>query len=222
MYKFTDKYICLVLTCNKSPYKEKLASNQHVYRQLKHAGFEVCFLYADPTLSESSIIVNEDDTYSLTVPTQEEYTNLAVKMHMAYCFFNSLPIKGILKIDDDVYYIDDVCLDLDYYRCDYLGICEIEFKFLNTDAHKKYRKDNFKHYTINYTDKDISMNTNFYPGYFYWISKKALDYVSKSTWNPQILGASEDAFVGLTLANKADIKYIVYRWRAMDNIKFLN
>jgi hypothetical protein len=90
MYKFTDKCVCLVLTCNKTPYKEKLASNQHIYRQVKHAGFAVCFLYADPTLTQASLTVNENDTYNLTVPTKEEYTNLSVKMHMAYCFFNSL------------------------------------------------------------------------------------------------------------------------------------
>jgi hypothetical protein len=82
--------------------------------------------------------------------------------------------------------------------------------------------NNYQWLIIKYTDEDISMSTIFYPGHFYWISKKALDYISKSMWNPQILGASEDAFVGLSLANKSDIKYIIHNWKRMDNIKVLN
>jgi hypothetical protein len=220
MYNFIDKYVCLVLTCNKSPYKEKLISNQHIYQQIKHAGFEVCFLYADPTLTEARIILNEDETYNLTIPTEEEYTNLAVKMHLAYCFFNSQSIRGILKIDDDVYYIDDECLDSDYYRCDYLGIHMIKLEVLNRNEYRQYRKEKFKDTNINYTEDDISVNNYFFQGPFYWISKKALNYISDSKWDPQIFGGSEDAFVGLTLANISNIKSTYKLWKILNYIKY--
>jgi hypothetical protein len=221
MYKFTDKYICLVLTCNKSPYKEKLISNLELYKQIGIAGFKVCFLYADPKLNEIELQTNIYGYYSLTVPTEEEYTNLATKMHLAYCFFNNFSIKGILKIDDDVWSVDDSILDLDYYKCDYLGIYRIPFSFLNTDNHIRYRKNEFKDKCVDYTNEDICINTIFYPGHFYWISKKALNYISHSKYDSNIFGASEDAFVGLTLANKEDIKYIVHYWKDTDNIKIL-
>ena len=41
MYDFTNKNICLVLTCNKPAYKERRYKNMHIYSKIKDAGFEI-------------------------------------------------------------------------------------------------------------------------------------------------------------------------------------
>ena len=128
MYDFTNKNICLVLTCNKVTYKERRNKNMHIYSKLQNAGFEIVYLFADEDRTDYHIIKGDLGHYSLTVPTEEAYLNLSVKMWMAYSFFNTQSVKGILKIDDDVYYLDDEILDLDYYTADYLGMpCGDEF-----------------------------------------------------------------------------------------------
>ena len=122
MYDFHNKYICLVLTCNKIAYNERRNSNMHIYSKLKDAGFEIIFLYANSANSSVHIVKDENGYYNLTVPTEEAYINLPLKMWMAYSFLSTQYIKGVLKIDDDVYHIDDYILDLDFYDVDYMGM----------------------------------------------------------------------------------------------------
>jgi len=223
MYNFTNKYICLVLTCNKPQYKERLNLNSHIYNQIADAGFEIIFLYADPTITYIHIIQNEDASYNMTVPTKEEYTNLATKMNIAYFYFNTLNIKGILKIDDDITYINNDSLNLDYYnQYDYLGLYGIHFDHLNLLDHKSYKKDKYKDYMLNINESDISEYPYFFPGHFYWVSKKAIQYIAASKWPCEIIGACEDAFVGLSLADKKDITCFLTNWDELGYIKFMD
>jgi FkbM family methyltransferase len=124
MYDFTNKYICLVLTCNKPAYVQRRTKNNHIYDKIHTAGFEIIFLYADSNAKELHIKCEENGYYTMTVPTKESYMNLSMKMWMAYSFFANEKIKGILKVDDDIYYIENECLDLEYFNVDYLGINE--------------------------------------------------------------------------------------------------
>ena len=154
MYDFTNKYICIVLTCNKPLYNKRRSRNTHIYEQIRNAGFEIVFLFADDKNKNKDkdihIIRNENGFYNLTVPTEESYLNLSLKLGMAYNFLTMQHIKGILKVNDDVYHIDSSCLNLDYYNSDYLGI--------NNDIYFKRS--------------------------FYWLSYKALQYINGSSLNP--------------------------------------
>jgi len=128
MYDFTDKYVCLVLTCNKIAYNERRNSNMQIYSKLKAAGFEIIFLYANSANSSIHIVKDENGYYNLTVPTEEAYLNLSLKMWIAYSFLSTQNLKGVLKIDDDIYHIDDYILDLDLYDVDYMGMpCDDDF-----------------------------------------------------------------------------------------------
>jgi len=223
MYDFTNKYICLVLTCDKPQYKERLDKHKHIYSQIHKAGFEVVFLYANNTNTDIHLIQNENGYYNLKVPTEEHYSNLAVKMYIAYSFFATQDIKVILKVDDDVYHIDHMCLELDYYEADYLGISttfSIE-GFCNSIHSNSYRKDKYKDIPIIITDDDISQYKYFFPGYFYWISKKSIQYIVESKYSPDFIG-SEDVFVGLSLADKVDIKRFAPMWHDIGYIKIIN
>ena len=222
MYDFTNEYICLILTCNKPQYKERLNSHTHIYSQIRNAGFEIIFLYADANITDIHIKQSENGYYTMTVPTEESYTNLAVKMYIAYSFFAAQDIKGILKVDDDVYYIEDECLDLDYYHVDYLGICAHSItNFCNSIHSRTYRKDKFKDVPIAVNTSNISSYKYFYVGNLYWVSKKAIMYVANCTWSPEFIGASEDLFIGLSLADKSDIKRFDTNWKFLERVKVL-
>jgi FkbM family methyltransferase len=127
MYDFTNKYICLVLTSNKSRYVQQRTKTNEIYEQIHTAGFEIVFLYADSNATELHIKREENMHYTMILPIEESYMNLSMKMWMAYSFFSNEQPKGILKIIDDVYYIKDECLNLEYFNVDYLGINEGEY-----------------------------------------------------------------------------------------------
>ena len=187
MYDFTDKYICLVLTCNKPAYNERREKNMHIYSQIKKAGFEIVFLYASNENDSFHIKMTDADYYELTVPTEETYMNLINKMGFAYKFFNTQNVKGVLKIDDDLYYIDDEILDKEYYRADYLG--------LKWDG--------------------------FFNGPFYWVSKKAIIYISNNNnIYDDIPPSAEDVYVGRCLSDKKDIKRYKTKWYEMGYVKY--
>jgi hypothetical protein len=55
----------------------------------------------------------------------------------------------------------------------------------------------------------------------YWLSKKAIMYVANCMWSPEFIGASEDLFVGLSLADKSDIKRFDTNWKFLERVKVL-
>ena len=120
MHDFTNKHICIINTKNKDGYNERRNKNMHLYSKLHDAGFEIIFLYANSNVDSIHIIKNDTGFYNLTMPTGEEYSNISLKIWMAYLFFNMQNVKGILKIDDSVYSIGDEIIDLDYYIADYI------------------------------------------------------------------------------------------------------
>jgi hypothetical protein len=215
MYDFTNKYISLILTCNKPAYNERRQKNQKIYEQIHNAGFEIIFLYANSNATELHIKREENGYYTMTVPTEETYTNLAVKMYIAYSFFATQDIKGILKVDDDVYYIEDECLDLDYYDVDYLGAsrglinnCLINNKiYINEYYHTKFCSE-------------LSLPHTFFGGPFYWISKKAIEYIIELKIDPSLFTFAEDAFVGTSLIDMAGIKIHNTEWYEMKCVLF--
>ena len=207
MYDFTNKYISLILTCDKPKYNETREKNQKIYEQIHKAGFEIIFLYADISISNICIIQSENGYYTMTVPTEESYTNLAVKMFIAYSFFATQDIKGILKVDDDVYYIEDECLDLDYFNVDYLGVsrglinhCLIENEIYIND------------YYNTKLCSELSLPHPFFGGPFYWISKKVIQHIVSSKIDPILFKSAEDVFVGISIMDISGIKTHNTEW----------
>ena len=221
MYDFTNKYICLVLTCNKPEYKERLDKHKYIYNKINKSGFEIVFLYANPNIKDYYINKDETGYYSLSIPTEEAYKNLSTKMLMAYMFFNMLSIKGILKIDDDIYSIDDSVLDLDYYEVDYLGIATGSLYHINSVCSKNKRKDIYKDINLAIDISKLQYDY-FYGGPFYWVSNKAIKYIANSPYPYEIIGGAEDMFVGLSLGDKSDIKRYSTNWHAIGCVKFLD
>jgi hypothetical protein len=176
------------------------------------------FLYADPNITSYHIVQHENAYYSLTVPTEEAYKNLATKMFLAYNFFSSYDIKGILKIDDDVYYIDDLILDLDYYQADYVGVEKLLIENFSRDSlfNRTYTNS-----PIIINNSDITSYIYFFVGHLYWVSNKAIQYIINSKYDPSIVCA-EDFFVGLILADKSDIKRFATMWKDLGYLKVLD
>jgi hypothetical protein len=122
----------------------------------------------------------------MTVPCEDKYGNLTIKMSYAYTFFNDCNIDGVLKIDDDVAYIDDEVLDPVYYSADYLG------------ANSGVLKDNY-YLGRELFSSDVTLEHEvFFYGPFYWLSKKALSHVVTKGMNPDFQSA-EDVAVAVAL-----------------------
>ena len=218
MYNFTNKYICLVLTCNKQQYQERLDKHHYIYSKINKAGFEIIFLYANPNISDFEFIQLENGYYKLTVPTEERYKNLATKMLLAYKFFSTTNIKGILKIDDDIYHINDLVLDLDYYEADYIGVEKV---LIEAFCYDSIDNRTYTDVPIIINDYDINKYKYYFIGHLYWVSNKAIQHIVKSKYDPKII-CSEDVFVGLSLADKADIKRFATIWKDLGYVNVLD
>jgi hypothetical protein len=205
MYDFTDKYICLILISDSADTNK----NQHIYSQIHNAGFEIVFLYTNNTISNAHIIQNENGYYKLTIPTEEGYVSSTVKMCLAYSFFATQNIKGILKVGENVYHIEDVCLDLSYFKSDYLGALSENLNMF------------FSHNSLNINDYYNNLVVDplqlYFEGSFYWVSKKSIEYILSSDIDKKIFN-SEDIYVGVSLMNKHDIKLYNSKWNKMGNV----
>jgi hypothetical protein len=210
MYEFLSK-ICIVLTCDKPYYNARREANKGIYSTLKAAGFDVVFLFAKaPNEGEQSAIHIVQDTagyYTMTVPCEDIYCNLVEKMSYAYTFFESFDIQGILKIDDDVTYIDSDVLNPIYYSADYLGA----------------NSDNFRGHVSEYTQYfpkvQIKGHDIFFVGSFYWLSKRALSHVVKTGLNLNFEFA-EDISVAVALYDAPWAKRFDTKWFPQRRVKW--
>jgi hypothetical protein len=216
MYEVRSK-VCIVLTCDKEVYNKRRNANAAVHSKLYNAGFDIVFLFAkDPVDKPEIHIVQDSETsyYTMTVRCEDTYENLTIKMSYAYTFFNDYNIDGILKIDDDVAYIDDEVLDPFYYSADYLGA---KSSVLSDNYH--LGKELFP------AEDDLEYEAFFY-GPFYWLSKKALSHVVTKGMN-YMFGYAEDAAVGTALYGTKLRRFHtrwfsrgLVRWACSDFIEF--
>ena len=188
MYDFTNKHICLINTKNKDGYNERRDKNMHLYSKLHKAGFEIIFLYANSDLD--SIHINKSDSgfYNLTVPTGEDYSNISLKIYMAYSYFNRQNVKGILKIDDSIYSMNDEIIDLDYFIGDFLFIACNDtvfysiFYYLSNKAIKYIIESNidptlFKHAENLFIDKCIKDKSDLKKYSSYWAANGYIEFI---------------------------------------------
>ena len=101
----------------------------------------------------------------MTVPCQDIYQSLVEKMSYAYTFFEKFDIQGILKVDDDVTYIDSDVLDPLYCSADYMGANSDNFRY-HTFEYRKYFPEN-----------QIKEHDIFFVGSFCWLSKRAISHI---------------------------------------------
>jgi hypothetical protein len=217
MYDFRSR-VCIVLTCDKEVYNKRRNANAAVYSKLYAAGFDIVFLFAKDPIDKLEIhIIQDSETsyYTMTVPCEDNYDSLTIKMSYAYTFFNDCNIDGVLKIDDDVGDINDKVLDPFYYSADYLGAKSSllsEQYYLGRELFPP--EGDFEHEV-------------FFHGPFYWLSKKALSHLVTKGIN-YMFGFAEDVAVGVALCDtnlrRFDPHWFyrgLVRWPRFDFINYL-
>lgn len=172
--------IALVLTCNREYYKKRLTANFMTWKILQASGFRVIFLFANPSITESSLSESEDGTCSLTVPIIESYDNLTTKMQLGFSFIvNKYPASiGILKIDDNTKIKVPSCLQelnsLISKNIEYIGVnVNIIKRNTNISTSGNERYSIFKDFSFKSTHNFI-----YYGGPLYWVSMRIIKIIS--------------------------------------------
>jgi len=161
---YDEKKICLVLTCDRPFYTERRKKSAETYNILKKNGFTVVFLYADPTIPKPEFELKGTE-YRLTIPTEETYNNIPIKILEAFKFFCRYNVKGILKIDDDTRIEDANIFQPDFTDADYAG-ASVGSMFPGVRIFNKQ---------IVTIEKQIL----YFGGPFYWLSARALYHIIK-------------------------------------------
>jgi len=171
------KPVCLVLSCNRSYYRERRRNNKDTFKLLEAAGFNIVFLYADHNLDTAKDGIDEDFGYdTLTVPCPDSYDYLSRKIELAFAKFTDIP--GILKIDDDIRIQDPSCLtDLQKIitKTDYFGIAKVDKK-----KNTSYPVISGKKFSPIFNNLHAYFNKDFiyFGGPFYWVSKNTLQKIA--------------------------------------------
>lgn len=211
MNNFDAKVVVLVLTCKRPFYEKRLHENKSTFDILKRIGTTLVYLYADPSLHETT--VNQDqDTFNMTVPCIETYDYLTKKISLAYEYFNKTNCIGVLKIDDDTQIKSETIFAEEFLQLankyDYFGVSEKTIP--KRDGYLKYNSralvsdplyQNIHH--------KIDYNIQYYEGPFYYLSKKALRIIIKTG----ISLLFEDVGIGYVLTASQDIRS--YLWKGM-------
>lgn len=161
---YDNKKICLVLTCNKPYYNERRLKSKKTYDILKNNGFTVVFLYSDP-FYKTAEFERKNEEYCLTIPIEEKYENVPIKMLEAFKFFCRYNTKGILKIDDDTSIEDPTILQNNFTEADYAGASVGSMPSGTC--------------TVNKNIVTIEKQILYFGGPFYWLSAKALHHIIK-------------------------------------------
>jgi hypothetical protein len=209
---FDSKVISLILTCKRPYYEKRLSENVESFNILKRVGTVLVYLYANPSLDETKLELNEEGSYIMTVPCEETYDYLSKKLSLAYKYFNNTKCIGVLKVDDDTQIKTETIMkeELHYLanKYDYFGVSEKEI--LKRDGLLKYNSrakiadplfQNIYH-KINY-------NIYYYEGPFYYLSKKTIGIICKK--GIELL--FEDVGIGYILTAESDLKK--YLWKNM-------
>jgi hypothetical protein len=214
MEQFRDKNICLILTCDKPYYKNRLEKNKQTIDYLKSLGFCIVYLYGDITKSDSLEQINTSE-FVLTVSVQDSYECLSLKMYKAYVFLQESKCKGILKLDDDTKILNTQLFEaiiLNQLECiDYVGIEKSDYTYINVVFYNKINSIEYKlHETqiknplLPFTKRlftVVDTPFQYMAGPFYWISNKALQYICKDTFEY----IDEDASVGYCIQKYSDL-----------------
>ena len=154
--------VCLVLSCKRPYYMERLRDRMEQYKLIGQLGFKVLFLYGDSEIQVPEIRAEEWGE-CLYVPVEDTYYNLTHKMLRAYEFLLERGVAGVLKMYDDTVIEKYAIFKTNFRWYDYAGA---EVSRLWPD-------------TINI--KDISFTTTepifYFGGPFYWLSLKGLRQV---------------------------------------------
>jgi hypothetical protein len=206
---FTDKKVCLVLSCDRPYYTTRRELNSETYKWFQTNGFSVVFLFADPKQDTSTLILNLDGSYTLRVPSLECYELLSHKMELAYKYFNNTGCSGILKIDDDIKILDKnelIKMVKLFNECDYYGITIGRIAPpTGSLSIRKYTLNLFKNLKIDDGNLKSRVGIAYAGGPFYWVSAKTINYISKEG----LEYIYEDASVGNIINNHPELVNII-------------
>lgn len=209
-----EKKICVLLTCKKPQYVERVNQREYIYTMIQRNGFIFFYLYSDPDQSEDYVVEYNSTTrrYSLTVKTDEHWNALGLKMDKCYSFFNQYNIKGILKIDDDVdidVEYEELIFSPKFFEFDYAGAIETRIECL------KMKREDSEDDTIVILEIPNKM-ISYFGGPFYWVSKSAIkQVVMRGPVTP-----CEDVNVGYAMTLWDECKKKNTHWRMNEVVKW--
>jgi hypothetical protein len=210
---FQNKKIALILSCKKEPYYSKFCSKNDVWKTLESKGFVVVRLYSDPRITEAIVTHDSNPGYILTVPFIEHYDFLSIKMELAYQYFSTKQVQGILKIDDDIHIHKWDLFEHEFIptlpNYDYVGVAEAIFGFKTSSGYWQVRpnKKNGLHMLSNSITR-VGKQITYFAGPFYWISKNAINVICESG----LRTVYEDVSVGQALMKSIESSTLTKRW----------
>ena len=208
---FADKYICLVLCCNRAFYNERRDKNRETFNILKDANFTIVYLYADNSVDSLRIINIAANTYNMIVPSPEIYELLSHKMNIAYDYFSKIPIKGILKIDDNTTISFPDIIEHDFLHLldsyDYIGLEKVTVKKDEVPYIKLNNRNNIPLLRNIYNKLDIDIS--YFGGPFYYLSPKAL----KTICEIGLIFSYEDLAVGYAVCKNKLLKSYLWNFK---------
>ena len=200
---FKDKKVCLILTCDRHFYINRLRDISDTIQYFKESDFIIVYLYGYAPNYELTLDKINETEYKLYVPVIDCYEMLSAKMEYAYKYLNEQGVSGVLKIDDDVKildkdYINNILDIFDNY--DYFGIYSTEFGLekIKLIMLPKFKYNLFKTLCTIYEKEPFK----YFVGPFYYLSKSALAQVCSTG----LISIYEDISVGHSINQNPNLK----------------
>lgn len=208
---FNDRYVCLVLACNREFYNKRRQNNSATFNILKASKFVVVYLFASNSVDTIKITEIAKDEYNMIVPAPEIYELISYKMNLAYNYFSNSNVKGILKIDDNTIISYPDIIEHDFtdlmHKYDYIGLEKVIVKKTENNYIKMQNRTPMPILGNIYHKLDIDMS--YFGGPFYYLSPKALKQIS-------ITGLTfgyEDFSVGHSISQNKSLKIFTWNFK---------
>jgi hypothetical protein len=208
---FNNRYVCLVLACNREFYNSRRQKNSDTFKILKDSKFVIVYLFADNSIDTVKITEVAHDMYNMTVPAPEMYELISYKMNVAYNYFSNTNVKGILKIDDNTIISFPDIIEHDFTdlinnsKYDYIGLEKVIVK-KDTNNYIKMKNRTPMPILGNIYHK-LDIDISYFGGPFYYLSPRAIKQISTTG----LIFGYEDFSVGYSVSKNPALK--IYTWK---------
>jgi hypothetical protein len=210
---FNDRYVCLVLACNREFYNTRRQKNSDTFNILKKSNFVIVYLFADNSIDAIKITEVAPGMYNMIVPAPEMYELISYKMNLAYNYFSNKKVKGILKIDDNtiISYPDIIEHDftdlINNSKYDYIGLEKVIVKKEGNNYIKMKNRTPMPILGNIYHKLDIDIS--YFGGPFYYLSPKAIKQISTTG----LIFGYEDFSVGYSVSKNPALKIFTWNFK---------
>jgi len=210
---FNNRYVCLVLACNREFYNSRRQKNTETFKILKASNFIIVYLFASNSIDAVQITELAKDEYNMVVPAPEMYELISYKMNVAYNYFSNTNVKGILKIDDNTIISFPDIIEHDFTelinnnKYDYIGLEKVIVKKEGNNYIKMKNRTPMPILGNIYHKLDIDMS--YFGGPFYYLSPKAIKQVSTTG----LIFGYEDFSVGYSVSKNPALKIFTWNFK---------